>query len=56
MIRMFFTSGILKQVKVMGNVEGKQYPESFRGNKKINLSKFAWREEENPFKQPKSLP
>ena len=56
MIRMFFTSGILKQVKVVGNVEGKQYPESFRGDKKINLSKFAWKEKENPFKQEKSLP
>ncbi len=56
MIRMFFTGGILKQVKVIGNVEGKQYPESFRGDKKINLSTFAWREKENPFKEQKSLP
>jgi lipopolysaccharide export system protein LptA len=56
MIRMFFTGGILKRVKVTGNVEGKQYPESFRGDKKINLSKFEWREKENPFKQQKSLP
>ena len=56
MIRMFFTGGILKRVKVTGNVEGKQYPESFRGDKKINLSNFAWREKENPFKQQKSLP
>ena len=56
MMRMFFTAGILKRVKVTGNVEGKQYPESFRGDKKINLSAFAWRENENPFKQPKSLP
>jgi lipopolysaccharide export system protein LptA len=56
MIRMFFTGGVLKRVKVTGNVEGKQYPESFRGDKKINLAKFAWREKENPFKQQKSLP
>ena len=56
MIRMFFTSGILKRVKVTGNVEGKQYPERFRGDKKINLSKFAWREKENPFQQQKNLP
>jgi hypothetical protein len=56
MIRMFFNGGILKRVKVTGNVEGKQYPERFRGDKKINLSKFEWREKENPFKQQKSLP
>ena len=56
MIRMFFTGGILKRVKVSGNVEGKQYPENFRGDKKINLSKFVWREKENPFQQQKSLP
>ena len=56
MIRMFFTGGILKQVKVTGNVEGKQYPESFRGDKKINLTKFTWRGNENPFQQQKSLP
>ncbi len=56
MIRMFFTNGILGRVKVTGNVEGKQYPESFRGNKSINLSTFAWREKENPFKKQKSLP
>ena len=56
MIRMFFTDGILGRVKVTGNVEGKQYPESFRGNKSINLSTFAWREKENPFKKQKSLP
>ena len=56
MIRMFFTGGILKRVKVTGNVEGKQYPENFRGDKKINLSKFVWREKENPFQQQKSLP
>ena len=56
MIRMYFTDGILGRVKVTGNVEGKQYPESFRGDKKINLSTFAWREKENPFKKQKSLP
>ena len=56
MIRMFFSNGILNWVKVTGNVEGKQYPESFRGDKGINLSKFAWRERENPFRQQKSLP
>ena len=56
MIRMFFADGILGSVKVTGNVEGKQYPESFRGNPKINLSKFAWRERENPFRTQKSLP
>ena len=56
LMRMFFNAGILKRVKVTGNVEGKQYPESFRGDKKINLPKFEWREKENPFKQQKSLP
>ena len=56
MIHMFFTNGLLNRVTVTGNVEGKQYPESFRGNKKINLSSFAWREKENPFIQQKSLP
>ncbi len=56
MIKMFFADGILGSVKVTGNVEGKQYPESFRGNPKINLSKFAWREQENPFRTHKSLP
>jgi len=56
MIRMFFADGILGSVKVSGNVEGKQFPESFRGNPKINLSKFAWRERENPFRTQKSLP
>ncbi len=56
MIRMFFVDGILGSVKVTGNVEGKQYPESFRGNKKINLSKVVWRERENPFREQKSLP
>ncbi len=55
-IQMFFKNGILNKVKVMGSVEGRQYPESFRGNKSINLSKFAWREGENPFRQKKSLP
>ncbi len=56
LMRMFFSAGILKRVKVTGNVEGKQYPESFRGDKKINLPKFEWREKENPFKQQKGLP
>ena len=56
MIRMFFSGGALGSVKVTGNVEGKQYPESFRGNAKINLSKFAWRDRENPFREQKSLP
>jgi lipopolysaccharide export system protein LptA len=56
MIRLFFSNGNLTWVKVTGNVEGKQYPESFRGKKGINLSKFDWRERENPFRQQKSLP
>jgi lipopolysaccharide export system protein LptA len=56
MIQMFFTNGILNRVKVSGNVEGKQYPERFRGDRSINLSKFAWRENENPFRKQKSLP
>ena len=56
MIRLFFSNGNLNWVKVTGNVEGKQYPESFRGDKGVNLSKFAWRERENPFRQQKSLP
>ncbi len=56
MIRMFFKDGALGRVTVVGGVEGKQYPESFRGDKGINLSNFFWRERENPFKQQKSLP
>jgi lipopolysaccharide export system protein LptA len=56
MIRMLFTGGKLNRIKVTGNVEGKQYPESFRGNRTINLAKFDWREAENPFKKQKSLP
>ncbi len=56
MIRMFFTDGSLNRVMVTGNVEGKQYPERFRGESSINLAKFAWREQENPFRQQKSLP
>lgn len=56
MIRMLFTDGRLNRIKVTGNVEGKQYPESFRGNKSIDLPKFIWREEENPFRKQKSLP
>jgi lipopolysaccharide export system protein LptA len=55
-IRLFFSNGNLNWVKVTGNVEGKQYPESFRDDRGINLSKFAWRERENPFRQQKSLP
>lgn len=49
MIRMFFMDGKLDRVKVTGNVEGKQYPDSYRGNSKINLRKFVWREREKPF-------
>lgn len=56
MIRMLFTDGRLNRIKVTGNVEGKQYPENFRGNKSIDLPKFIWREEENPFRKQKSLP
>ncbi len=56
MMRLFFTGGLLSRVKIVGGVEGKQYPESFRGNQSINLSRFSWRESENPFKQSKSLP
>ncbi|KUL31684.1 OstA-like protein [Chlorobium limicola] len=48
-IRMFFIDGKLDRVKVTGNVEGKQYPDSYRGNRKINLKKFVWREQEKPF-------
>ena len=48
MIRMFFMDGKLDRVKVTGNVEGKQYPDSYR-NSKINLRKFVWREREKPF-------
>jgi lipopolysaccharide export system protein LptA len=55
-IEMFFSEGRLNRVKVTGNVQGKQYPERFRGDKSINLQKFVWREEENPFKNKKSLP
>ncbi|MBM3163793.1 MAG: hypothetical protein FJZ79_10955 [Chlorobi bacterium] len=49
MIRMFFDDGKLDRATVTGNVEGKQYPESYRGNPKINLRKFVWREGEKPF-------
>ncbi|MEI6756224.1 MAG: LptA/OstA family protein [Chlorobium sp.] len=56
MIRMSFREGSMTKVAVTGNVEGKQFPERFRGKKEINLSKFAWREEENPFRKEKNLP
>jgi lipopolysaccharide export system protein LptA len=49
MIRMFFIDGKLDRAVVTGNVEGKQYPESYRGNPKVNLRKFVWRESEKPF-------
>jgi hypothetical protein len=55
-IRMIFSDGHLTRVNVIGNVEGKQYPDSFRGDQSINLSGFAWREHENPFKNKKSRP
>ncbi len=55
-IRMFFADGVLRKVTVTGNVEGKQYPEGFRGDKSLDLSGFAWRERENPFRDKKSLP
>ncbi|NTW55435.1 MAG: hypothetical protein HGB20_00120 [Chlorobiaceae bacterium] len=53
-IRMFFRDGSLYRVKVSGNVEGKHYPDRYRGDKTINLPKFVWRENENPFRQEKS--
>lgn len=55
-IHMIFADGKLKQVKLIGNVEGKQYPESLKGEKSINLLKFVWREDKKPFKQHKSRP
>lgn len=55
-IHMFFATGKLRSIKIAGGVEGKQYPESFRGMKKINLPAFVWREKENPFGKVKSLP
>jgi len=56
MIRMFFVDGIMKRVKVTGHVEGRQYPERFRGDSSINLSRFAWKGDEQPFKKQTSLP
>ena len=55
-IRLYFADGNLKRVKMIGNVEGKQYPESLRGEKSINLPKFVWREDKQPFKEHKSHP
>ncbi|ABL66542.1 LptA/OstA family protein [Chlorobium phaeobacteroides] len=55
-IRMLFRDGHLVRVNVTGNVEGKQYPVSYRGDTSLNLIGFAWREHENPFKNKKSLP
>ena len=55
-IQMVFAAGKLSRIKVGGGVEGKQYPESFRGMKKINLPAFVWREKENPFGKLKNLP
>jgi lipopolysaccharide export system protein LptA len=54
-IRMYFREGALYRVKVAGNTEGKHYPQSYRGDTSINLPKFRWRENENPFRQEKSL-
>lgn len=48
-IRMFFVDGKLDRAKVTGNVEGRQYPEEYRGNPKVDLQKFVWRERERPF-------
>ncbi|TLU88505.1 MAG: hypothetical protein FDX30_00290 [Chlorobium sp.] len=55
-IRIFFSEGELKRVKVTGSVEGKHYPQRFWQDRGIDLQKFAWRENENPFRQQKSLP
>jgi lipopolysaccharide export system protein LptA len=53
-IRMFFRNGEAVRVRVSGNVEGKHYPQSYLGDPSINLPKFTWRENENPFRMQKS--
>jgi hypothetical protein len=54
-IRMYFREGELYRVKITGNAEGKHYPQRYRGDPSINLPEFRWREQENPFRQQKSL-
>ncbi|NTV98789.1 MAG: hypothetical protein HGA70_06475 [Chlorobiaceae bacterium] len=54
-MRMYFREGALYRVKISGNAEGKHYPQSYRGDPSINLPEFTWRENENPFRQEKSL-
>lgn len=49
MMKIRFTDGKLERATVQGNVEGKQYPASYRENQNINLRKFAWRATERPF-------
>jgi hypothetical protein len=47
-IRMFFREGKLSRILTTGNALGKQYPNSLRDNKGIDLPGFRWRENEIP--------
>ena len=52
-MQLAFREGALYTMKVSGHCEGKHYPASFWGNKKINLPFFVWREKEYPFPKKK---
>ncbi len=47
-IRMFFSRGKLSRIVTTGNALGKQYPNSLREDKGIDLPGFRWREGEKP--------
>jgi lipopolysaccharide export system protein LptA len=47
-IRMFFREGKLSRILTTGNALGKQYPNSLREDKGIDLPGFRWRESEKP--------
>lgn len=47
-IRMFFNDGKLSSVLVTRDALGRQYPDTMRGDKGIDLPGFRWREKETP--------
>jgi lipopolysaccharide export system protein LptA len=48
LLRMYFREGKLSRIRVTGAPLGKQYPDSMRENKEIDLPGFSWREKEMP--------
>ncbi|NTV02771.1 MAG: hypothetical protein HGB04_08330 [Chlorobiaceae bacterium] len=47
-LRLFFREGKLSRILTTGNALGKQYPNSLREDKGIDLPDFRWREREKP--------